>query len=226
MSRRFAAYWGLALLACPLLAGCGDDAPLSPVRLSAAPLAPRRAPPAAPRSIAATALPAAQPPDALEAPDGLLSGTGQDAAASATVPLNTPAGPPLTPPADTADALTQSSDTLAGSMPGQHMPTQHSHWLRGSIFNARVQVRVNGLFLGTFTSPQDRDITMKLRGGINTMTLAYTPLTSTASAHLDILESEHDPPIPPLATFRSPLSSPTPRAPLQTTTQALTFLAR
>lgn len=106
------------------------------------------------------------------------------------------------------------------------MPTAHSHWLKGSIFNARVVVRVNGLFLGTFTSPQERDITMKLRRGINTVTLAYTPLASTASAHLDILESEHDPPVPPLATFRSPLSNPAPRAPLPTTTQTLTFLAR
>jgi len=226
LSKRFAAsYWGLALLAGPLLTGCGDDAPLPPARLSAAPPVPRRAYSAAPRPSVTASVPTAQTPDALEASDGLLSGTGQDAA-SATVPFNTPAGPPLTPPADTADALTQSSDPLAGSVPGQRMPTQHSHWLRGSIFNARVQVCVNGLFLGTFTSPQDRDITMKLRGGINTVTLAYTPLTSTASAHLDILESEHDPPIPPLATFRSPLSSPTPRAPLQTTTQTLTFLAR
>lgn len=226
MSKRFAAsYWGLALLACPLLAGCGDDAPVSPARLSAAPPVPRRAYSAVPRPSVTAPVPTAQTPDALEASDGLLSGTGQDAAASATVPLNTPAGPPPTPPADIADALTQSSDPLAGSVPSQRMPTQHSHWLRGPIFNAHVVVRVNGLFLGTFTSPQDRDITMKLRGGINTLTLAYTPLASTASAHLDILESEHDPPIPPLATFRSPLSPPTPRAPLQTTTQALTFLA-
>ncbi len=106
------------------------------------------------------------------------------------------------------------------------MPTQHSHWLRGSIFNARVTVRVNGLLLGTYSSPQDRDITMKLRPGINTMTLAYTPLTSTASARLFILESEHDPPIPPLATFRSPLAVASSGAPAQTTTQTLTFLAR
>ncbi len=151
---------------------------------------------------------------------------GQDATASAVVPLARPAAPPSTPRADTDNALAQSSDTLAGAAPGQKMPTAHSHWLRGSIFNARVGVRINGLFLGTFTSPQDRDITMKLRPGINTVTLAYSPLTSTASARLFILESEHDPPIPPLATFRSPLSAPNPRAPMQTTTQTLTFLAR
>lgn len=222
MSRRFATYWGLALLACPLLAGCADDAPLPQAHIPAADSASHTASPAAPRPIVTAALPTTQAPDALEAPDGLLAGTGQDPVAGTNVP---PTGPPATPRLDTdGDALTQTPDTLAGTTPGQHMPTQHSHWLRGPIFNARVQVRVNGLFLGTFTSPQDRDITMKLRGGINTVTLAYTPLASTASAHLDILESEHAPPIPPLATFRSPLSSPTPRALLQTTTQTLTFL--
>lgn len=107
------------------------------------------------------------------------------------------------------------------------MPTEHSHWLRGIIFNARVAVRLNGLYLGTYTAPQDRDITMRLRNGINTITLAYTPLAPTAAAHLDVLESEHTPPIAPLATFRSPTAdAASSRALSQTTTQTLTFLAR
>ena len=225
-SRTFAYSWAVALCACPLLAGCADDTPPPYSSVAAAPRASSRTPQIAPRPIlTASALPV-QAPDALETPDGLLAGAGTDAAPGAIVPLTKPAAlTPNTSP-DTDDPLAQTPDTPAGTAPGQKMPTAHSHWLKGGIFNARVMVRVNGLFLGTFTSSQDRDITMKLRGGINMLTLAYTPLTSTASAHLDILESEHDPPIPPLATFRSPLSPSNPRAPLPTTTQTLTFLAR
>jgi len=106
------------------------------------------------------------------------------------------------------------------------MPTEHSHWLKGRVFNARVTVRLNGLLLGTYSAPQDRDITMKLRSGINTITVAYQPLSATASAQLDVLESEHDPPIPPLTTFRSPLLDGSAAKSLPTTTQTLTFLAR
>jgi len=219
-------FWSLALLASPLLAGCADDAPPPHHFAGAVSRAPHGVPSARSPAVVAAFVPAAQPPDALEAPDGLLAGAGQNAAAPSVVPLTGQSLPSAATPSSSDDALAQTSDTLAGSAPGQKMPTEHSHWLKGSIFNARVIVRVNGLFLGTFTSPQDRDITMKLRGGINTLTLAYTPLASTASAHLDILESEHDPPIPPLATFRSPLSAASPSAPLQTTTQTLTFLAR
>lgn len=241
MSSRAFAYCVLpALLACPLLAGCADDAALPRAALPASDRALPPASPAAPRRAAlAPALPTTAP-DALEAPDALLAGTSAAPGPSPILPLSGPGAHDAAafPAADDAltrspdalapspDALVQSSDTLAGRTVGQSMPTLHSHWLVGTIFNARVQVRVNGLFLGTFTSPQDRDITMKLRNGINTLTLAYTPLESTASAHLDVLESEHDPPIPPLATFRSPSFPAGPRAPLPTTTQTLTFLAR
>lgn len=225
-SRTITSLWGMALLACPLLSGCTDDAAGPHATVPAASRAPHRTLSAAPRHTLAASVPPAQAPDALEAPDGLLAGTGQDAAPRAIVPLNKPTAPSSAPPVSSDDVLAQNPDTLADTAPGQQMPTAHSHWLRGSIFNARVQVRINGLFLGTFTSPQDRDITMKLRPGINTIALAYTPLTSTASARLFILESEHDPPIPPLATFRSPLPAATPSAPLPTTTQTFTFLAR
>lgn len=239
MSSRAFAYCVLpALLACPLLAGCADDAALPRAAL---PASDRALPPAfhaAPRRAALASAPPTTAPDALEAPDALLAGTS--AAPGPILPLSGSGAHDTAalPAADDAwarspdalaqspDSLVQSSDTLAGRTVGQSMPTLHSHWLVGTIFNARVQVRVNGLFLGTFTSPQDRDITMKLRNGINTLTLAYTPLESTASAHLAVLESEHDPPIPPLATFRSPSFPAGPRAPLPTTTQTLTFLAR
>lgn len=111
------------------------------------------------------------------------------------------------------------------------MPTQHSHWLRGGIFNARVKVRVNGLFLGEYGAPVDKDITMRLRAGVNTVTFAYKPLSPTASARLDVLESEHDPPIPPLASFRSPMpdegAAPAPASGSpQVLTQTFSFMAR
>lgn len=216
----------MALLACPLLAGCGDDGAPSDARAADAAHAQHGAYRAARHPFVIAAVPAANEPDPLEAPDGLLAGTGRMSAETNALPLaSRPVASPAPLPAS-EDALTQSPDLLTDKAVGPKMPTLHSHWLRGSIFNARVLVRVNGLLLGTYSSPQDRDITMKLRLGINTVTLAYTPLTSTGSARLFILESEHDPPIPPLATFRSPLSASSPSAPLQTTTQTLTFLAR
>lgn len=167
-------------------------------------------------------LPSDTPPDVLEMPDA-LAGNSQ---AVNMVPL-TPGSPNTPSPLKYDDALDRTTDTLGGATPGNHMPTVHSHWLKGSIFNARVQVRLNGLYLGSYSAPQDRDITMKLRAGMNTITLTYQPLTSTASAHLDVLESEHDPPIPPIATFRSPRMDDTSHATAtSSTTQTLTFLAR
>jgi len=216
----------VALLACSLLSGCADDAPPLSAREAAAAHARYATAHAAPRPFVMASVPAAEEPDALETPDGLLVGAGKGDAEASALPLTPHSMASASPPLAYEDTQTQAADILTDKAIGPKMPTLHSHWLRGSIFNARVMVRVNGMLLGTYSSPQDRDITMKMRLGINTITLAYTPLTSTASARLFILESEHDPPIPPLATFRSPLSAAGPSAPLQTTTQTLTFLAR
>ena len=82
--------------------------------------------------------------------------------------------------------------------------TDHPHWLRGGIFNARVAVSLNGTPLGDFRAPVDKDITLRLRRGVNTVAFAYVPQNDSSSAHLDVLESEHTPPIAPLASFRSP----------------------
>ncbi len=225
-SRTLATYSGTALLACALLAGCAEEAPPLSPRQAAAAHARHQSVRGAPRPFVIASAPAANDRDALETPDGLLAGAGKGAAESAALPLAPHSLAAPAPPPAYEDAQTQTVDILTGKAVGLKMPTVHSHWLKGPIFSARVAVRVNGLLLGTFTSPQDRDITMKLRSGINTVTLAYTPLTSTASAHLDILESEHDPPIAPLATFRSPLPAANSSTSLQTTTQTLTVLAR
>lgn len=86
------------------------------------------------------------------------------------------------------------------------MPTQHSHWLRGYIRDGRVSVLLNGARLGSYTDLVDKDITMKLRSGLNFVTFVYEPNTSRADAHLEIREGEHNPPIAPLVTF-APFSS-------------------
>jgi hypothetical protein len=126
-----------------------------------------------------------------------------------TDPLDdgTPLDDPLanTAPLDVDHPILAADDrpVTIGDEPSPHALTDHSHWLKGSIFNARVTVILDGVKLGDFQSSQDKDITWKLKKGLNTVTFVYTPLVKSASAHLDVLESEHDPPIPPLATFRS-----------------------
>ena len=149
----------------------------------------------------ATAPPAAPTPAADAAPDPLLSG-----------------GDPLT---KGADSLTP--DSSGDAMQGPKMPTQHSHWLTGRIRSATVTVRLNGFRLGDYYSLLDKDITMKLRAGVNTITFDYTPRDMTSSAHLDVLESEHTPPIAPLATFRSPQLSADSKP--QAISQTYTFVA-
>jgi hypothetical protein len=120
----------------------------------------------------------------------------------------------------TTAPLAPDDDTLDSS---PKMPTQHSHWLHGSISGAQVAVTLDGAPLGTFDSPVDDDITMRLRSGVNTITFAYTPQGNLALAQLNVLESEHDPPIPPLVVFRSPMA--TGEQTPQPLTQTFTFIA-
>ena len=103
------------------------------------------------------------------------------------------------------------------------MPTEHSHWLRGQIRGAHVTVLLNGIRLGSYDSLVDKDITMKLRKGLNFVTFDYQPSSSTASAEMEILESEHDPPIPPLVTFQSQPSSENSQQPVS---QMMNFIAK
>ena len=102
------------------------------------------------------------------------------------------------------------------------MPTDHSHWLRGQVHGAQVTVLVNGIREGIYSGPVDRDITMKLRRGVNAVSFVYVPSRSDASAQMDLLESEHDPPIPPLARFHSTPSA----AEGLPVTQTVMFVAR
>ena len=147
------------------------------------------------------------PVDPMKTPDALTGGmennigtslpTDALTGGSSSPTFGKDAKPFADPMADNPDRLSQAH--------GPAMPTQHSHWLSGSVFNARVDVRLNNLPLGTFYAPVDKDITMKCRSGVNTLTIAYTPTdSSTASAQLNVVESEHTPPIAPLVTFRSP----------------------
>ncbi|MCW3058913.1 MAG: hypothetical protein JWQ02_734 [Capsulimonas sp.] len=81
--------------------------------------------------------------------------------------------------------------------------TAHSHWLRGTIVNANVEVRLNSARVADFFSNTDKDISRNCRKGLNTVTFIYKPRGTDSSAKLSVLESEHDPPIAPLATFNS-----------------------
>ncbi len=190
-----------------LLSGCGDDKPYS------------RPPPGSGKAAQPTVPPsplAAAPPPAAQTPP-LLSGSG-----SADNPLlSSPGGNPLT-----------QNNPLASGNPlhGPAMPTDHSHWLRGQVRDARLTVLLNGVRQGEYTGVVDQDITMKLRRGVNSVSFVFAPRRADASAQMDLVESEHNPPIPPLVTFQSApfqdaaisedTSSPAPAA------QSFTFFAR
>ena len=107
------------------------------------------------------------------------------------------------------------------------MPTDHSHWLRGQVRGGQVQVSLNGIRLGDFSGLVDRDITMRLRAGINTVAFTFQPGSPQSSATLDVLESEHTPPIPPLVTFDAlPASGLAATGTPKPQTQTFTFTAR
>ena len=106
------------------------------------------------------------------------------------------------------------NDPLAGSDPlkGRAMPTEHSHWLRGRIREARLTVLLNGVRQGEYSGVVDQDITMKLRQGSTRSRSSMRRASADASAQMDLLESEHDPPIAPLAAFQSLPQAPTRQA--------------
>ncbi len=191
---------GLALL----LTGCGPDRP-------AAQMPPRAyAPPSSP---AVSASAAATAP---AVPDNPLTASASDSITPTSDPLIGDAGSPA-------------KDPLAGSDPlkGPKMPTEHSHWLRGQVRGGHVLVSLNGIRLGDFSGFVDRDITMRLRAGINTAVFTFQPDSPQSAATLDVLESEHHPPIPPLATFdAAPVSGLTATSTPKPRTQTFLFTAQ
>ncbi len=206
-----------SLTAAFLLAGCGDDRPVS------------GPPPGsdAPAAQAPTSAPLASTPVS-SAPDPLLSrGEG--------IPTNDPLTAHQAPFAKETPQIDPivSADPLTPHDPlqGRAMPTDHSHWLRGRVQGARLTVLLNGVREGVYTGVVDRDITMTLRRGINSVSFVYAPSRADASAQMNLLESEHDPPIPPLAAFQSLPISRDPAVSeqataLRTTTQSFTFYAK
>lgn len=162
-----------------LLTGCGDDRPYT-----APPPRPPRQVQAAPVNTPLASAPTGPTPSG--PPDPLMGSAGQS--------------DPLL-----GDAKPDSSDPLMGHDPlqGRAMPTAHSHWLRGRLRDARVTVLLNGVRHGSFSGVLDQDITMKLRRGVNTVTFIYQPNAAGSAADLEIVESEHHPPIAPLVTFHS-----------------------
>ena len=191
-----------------LLSGCTNDQDVSNAPTGQA--AHGYSPPAP----AALAPVPAAPDSGAQSADPLLSGAHSGGAlptADPLLPSNSPA----------------SSDPLIGSDPlkGRAMPTEHSHWLRGRMRDARLTVLLNGIRAGEYSGVVDQDITMKLRAGINSVTFLYAPRQADSSAQMDLLESEHDPPIPPLVTFQS---APVPdgATDFKPTTQSFTFFAK
>ena len=162
--------------------------------------------------------------------------TGPDGPPPAPPTTPGPAEAPATAPAKSdpatdallggAGANKTSSDPLLSQDPlgGPKMPTDHSHWLRGRLRDAHVTVLFNGVRQGSYFSLVDQDVTMQLRKGVNSVTFEYQPDSPTASAQMEVLESEHDPPIPPLVTFLSP-PAPSDGKPVPPVTQTFTFVA-
>lgn len=170
----------LAAVSLVLLSSCGDDKPYT----GPPPGSGEAAQPSVPPPLTAA------PPPAAQASNPLLSGNG-------------PADNPLLSSFQ-GNPLTQ-NNPLAESDPlhGPAMPTDHSHWLRGRVQGARLTVLLNGIRQGEYTGVVDQDITMKLRRGVNSVSFVYAAGRADASARMDLLESEHNPPIPPLVTFQS-----------------------
>ena len=153
------------------------------------------------------------------------SGSGSDSSVSG--PDTIINGPGM----QSADTLTSAPSPLATDADGlgdaqPRMPTKHSHWLKGDIMEARVVVTLNQAPLATYLSPMDQDITMRCRAGINTITFAYTPSSKISFANVRVLESEHDPPIGPLAAFNTLPLTVASRNAQKPITRTFTFLAR
>ncbi len=199
--KRALSVFGLPLLAL-LLTGCAADRPVPEAQPHA------YAPPHPAASASADAAPSA--------PNDPLTASASDSTTPTSDPLIGDAGGPT-------------KDPLAGSDPlkGPKMPTDHSHWLRGQVRDGHVLVSLNGIRLGDFPGLVDRDITMRLRAGMNTVAFTFQPVSAQSSATLNVLESEHTPPIPPLATFdAAPVSALTATGTPKPQTQTFTFTAR
>lgn len=195
MRLRLRCYWGLGGLL--LLTGCGDDRPRAEI---IPPHPAYHASQPAPAKLTLPDVPTPASPDPMvgDAGDPLLGGSTPGHAAS--------------------DPLLM-SDPFKGPV----MPTQHSHWLRGHLRSAHVTVLLNSARQGVYYGTVDTDITMRLRKGVNTVTFVYQPGGASSSAQMEIVESEHHPPIPPLVTFQS---LPTPEnGKLTPTTQTFSFVA-
>ena len=204
MRKPLSPFWQMACLCllpiCLLpLSGCDHDRPIS------------GSPPTPPASAASA------------------SQTADAGASSGTVDAGTASAP--TPP-DESDPLLSGgsrsryySDPQLASDPmqGPAMPTLHSHWLKGHLHGAHVTVLLNSARQGTFYGPVDRDITMRLRKGLNSITFIYQPDDANASGQIQVLEGEHDAPIAPLAIFQSPPAANDDK--LQPLTQTFRFIA-
>lgn len=84
---------------------------------------------------------------------------------------------------------------------GPSQPTAHTHWVRGLIQNGSVEIQVNNMTIGIYSGPIDEDITWKCHPGANSITFAWTPSSSGATARLELIEGEHEASYLPLVTW-------------------------
>lgn len=125
-----------------------------------------------------------------------------------------------------------SSDLDYDPLLGPRMPTHHSHWLSAFMGRAKVKVALNGVGTGTYVAGVTRDITQKLRPGVNMLTVTYEPKDRTSWASVTVVEGERETPIPPLVNFHKPPLRNSVHSPaelkkaLQPVTQTFTFMAR
>ena len=165
--------------------------------------------------------PAAQPPMIQVPPPPVADisvdplGGGTDSSGGSTLPggsalpggsggaIGTPVMPdPMRGSADSAastpDPLLASGDPLKGPA----MPTQHSHWLSVGSGHARLIVELNGIRYGGAFMSGTHDVTMRLRPGMNTLSVLYQPQAQRAWASVVLTEGESGLTGRTLATFR------------------------
>lgn len=107
-----------------------------------------------------------------------------------------------------SDPLSRGGDFADGEGPKTGLDSDsndsnfYSYWLVGHIENATMSVSVNGVPISIVSGDIDMEISKNVHPSINKVTFLYTPLDSTARAHITIMRGAQ-PPLPLSASFDS-----------------------